>query len=46
MTLEIKSQKECALEFKGFFDPLVAEEWLSSLQVVLDYMNVIDQEKF
>ena len=32
-------------EFEGLSDPLVADEWLSSLQVVLDFMNLIDQEK-
>ena len=34
-----------APEFEGSSDPLVADEWLSSLQVILDFMNVADQEK-
>ena len=34
-----------APEFEGSFDPSVADEWLSSLQVILDFINVTDQEK-
>ena len=34
-----------ALELEGSSDPLVVDEWLSSLQVILDFMNLIDQEK-
>ena len=34
-----------APEFEESTDPFVADEWLSSLQVILDFMNVIDQKK-
>ena len=34
-----------AADFEGSSDPLVADEWLSGLQVILDFMNLTDQEK-
>ena len=40
-----KFRRMRAPEFEGSFDPLVADEWLSSLQVILDFMNLTDQEK-
>ncbi|GMN69192.1 hypothetical protein TIFTF001_038246 [Ficus carica] len=32
-------------EFKGSIDPLEAEDWLISLQVILNFMNLTEQEK-
>ncbi|GMN22658.1 hypothetical protein TIFTF001_045687 [Ficus carica] len=32
-------------EFEGSTNPLEAEEWLTSLQIVLNFMNLTDQEK-
>ncbi|GMN61625.1 hypothetical protein TIFTF001_030724 [Ficus carica] len=32
-------------KFKGFTDPLEAEEWLTSLQIVLNFMDLTEQEK-
>ena len=32
-------------EFEGSTDPLEAEEWLTSLQTILDFMNLTEQEK-
>ena len=32
-------------EFEGSTDPLEAEEWLTSLQTILDFMNLMEQEK-
>ena len=32
-------------EFEGSTDPLEAEEWLTSLQMILDFMNLTEQEK-
>ncbi|KAL5543861.1 hypothetical protein UlMin_007645 [Ulmus minor] len=32
-------------EFHGSIDPLVAEEWLSSIQTILDVMDLKDSEK-
>ena len=40
-----KFRRMRAPEFEGSSDPLVADEWLSSLQVILDFMNLTDQEK-
>ena len=34
-----------AADFEGSSDPLVVDEWLSGLQVILDFMNLSDQEK-
>ena len=34
-----------APEFEGSADPLVADEWLSSLQVILGFMDLTDPEK-
>ena len=35
----------CAPEFEESSDPLGADEWLSTLQVIMDFINVTDQEK-
>ncbi|GMN56219.1 hypothetical protein TIFTF001_025336 [Ficus carica] len=32
-------------EFEGSTNPLEAEEWLTSLQIVLNFMDLTDQEK-
>ncbi|KAL5540511.1 hypothetical protein UlMin_046259 [Ulmus minor] len=32
-------------EFEGSSDPLVAEEWLSSIQTILDFMHLNEREK-
>ena len=32
-------------EFEGSTDPLEAEEWLTSLQIILNFMNLTEQEK-
>ena len=34
-----------ASEFEGATDLLVADEWLASIQVLLNFMNITDQEK-
>ena len=34
-----------APEFEGSPDPLVADEWLSNLQVILNFMNLSVREK-
>ena len=31
--------------FEGSTDPIVAEEWLNSVQIILDFMNLNDQDK-
>ena len=31
-------------EFKGTPDPLVAEEWIKSLEVIFDYMELDDRQ--
>ena len=40
-----KFRRAHAPEFEGSSDPLVADEWISSIQVILDFMNLTDQEK-
>ena len=40
-----KFRRMRAPEFEGSSDPLVADEWLSGLQVIFDFMNLMDQEK-
>lgn len=32
-------------EFEGSIDPLVADDWLLEIQVVLDFMRLTDKEK-
>lgn len=32
-------------EFEGSTDPLEVEEWLASLQVILNFMHLSNQEK-
>ena len=32
-------------EFEGSTNPLEAEDWLSSLQVIMEFMNLTDREK-
>ena len=34
-----------APEFEGATDLLVADEWLASIQVLLNFMNITDKEK-
>ncbi|XP_024028693.1 uncharacterized protein LOC112093782 [Morus notabilis] len=36
---------ERRMEFECSTDPLEAEEWLTSLQTILDFMNLTEQEK-
>ena len=31
--------------FKGFTNPLDAEEWLSTIETILDFMELNDEEK-
>ena len=35
----------CHVEFEGATNPLAAEEWLSILQIILDFMKLTDQER-
>ena len=32
-------------EFAGSIDPLEAEEWISSMETILDFMQLNDQER-
>ena len=32
-------------DFEGSPDPLVADEWLAQMQVILNFMNVSDEDK-
>ena len=34
-----------ALDFEGFPDHLMADEWLAQIQVILNFMNVSDVDK-
>lgn len=43
--LYVRFQRMHPPEFNGVTNPLVAEEWLSSIQVVLEFMNLMDLEK-
>ena len=32
-------------EFEGSTDPVVVEEWLNSVQIISDFMNLTNQDK-
>ena len=34
-----------APDFEGSSDPLVADEWLAQVQVILDFMGISDRDK-
>ena len=32
-------------EFEGSNDPVIVEEWLNSMQIILDFLNLTDQDR-
>ncbi|KZV54989.1 hypothetical protein F511_35698 [Dorcoceras hygrometricum] len=38
-------RRQCPKEFSGTTDPLVAESWIKSLEVIFDYLQMVDCDR-